>query len=238
MGGALSEPGTLVDLGLDVMELHKTAEKLRDVGWDFGDFSAQQMVAGVTHVDDSVAFSRLICHKCIFSGMTRLWPDDVDVELEETGPILSFLSTVIHITDGDVNVFPWSPNVCFSLRLTGHQHIARLGPFIDEHLSCRERLHMFVLSRYISAHYIVNGSREHMFLHIAIIAREVLILGWPQKWLAGIMRSIPARYNSPFCHFIRHLGQRLRRQDWRCVFRLEQLLIPVPALRWMCSHTW
>ncbi len=90
MGGALSEPGTMIDLGHDVWELHTKPERIVDIGWDFGNLSPAQMVAEISHVDDSLLLSKLLCCSCLLSGLERLWPQDVGVSMEETGPILRY----------------------------------------------------------------------------------------------------------------------------------------------------
>ena len=126
MGRALSEPGTLVDLGHDVRDLHCSASRLDDVGWNFRNLAADRLVAGISHVDDSVLISKLLCVNCLCAGLKKLWPSDVGVQLEERGPTLRFLSSVLHAVEEEIYVFPWNPNVGFSLRLSDIQTVARL----------------------------------------------------------------------------------------------------------------
>ena len=113
-GGSMSEPGTLVDLSENLRLAHDNQEKLKEYGWDFGNRPIHQVVAGCMHVDDSVIFSKVMCKHCIIQGMRKLWPTDVGLELEEEGPMVRFLHSIISIHAQRIYVFPHNPNISFA----------------------------------------------------------------------------------------------------------------------------
>eukprot|EP00959_Pyramimonas_sp_CCMP1952_P393473 8244518-Pyramimonas_sp.AAC.1 len=60
MGGSLSEPCTMVDLNADVHKCDSSPQFLRDIGLLTDDvwYPFDQILTGVLHVDDLVAFSK------------------------------------------------------------------------------------------------------------------------------------------------------------------------------------
>eukprot|EP00969_Alexandrium_andersonii_P341670 15102126-Alexandrium_andersonii.AAC.1 len=61
MGGSLSEPATLVDLGRHVHDMYSRPEVLQRAGLAFERLRADQIIGGVSHVDDALVFSGVWC---------------------------------------------------------------------------------------------------------------------------------------------------------------------------------
>ena len=62
MGGSLSEPATLIDLGMEVEKWHTDPAKRQEIGWFCPSRPALkpgQLVAGLQHVDDTLLISRI-----------------------------------------------------------------------------------------------------------------------------------------------------------------------------------
>ena len=98
MGASLSEPCTMVDLNHDVWRCATSPNKLRRVGWSIRGHNLRfdQLVAGCLHVDDLVVFSRIWCIKCLAERVKRMFPDDVGFDVEEEGPVLRVLGSIVH----------------------------------------------------------------------------------------------------------------------------------------------
>jgi len=83
-GGSFSEPATMIDLGTDSIGFAMSFEVRASVGLQHGNLEADQILAGIVHVDDGLFGSYIYCSACISTGLQKLWPDDVGVNL---GPV-------------------------------------------------------------------------------------------------------------------------------------------------------
>ena len=100
MGGSFSEVGTCVDLNTCI-EFHSRSWALRkQTGYQIGNLQFNQIFCGLLHVDDSAVGSGIWCSDCIFKFLQMIFPQDVGVELEETGDAFQFLSSVLVFTEG------------------------------------------------------------------------------------------------------------------------------------------
>eukprot|EP00969_Alexandrium_andersonii_P072842 3214191-Alexandrium_andersonii.AAC.1 len=61
MGGSLSEPATLVDLGRHVRTLYTDEAAAARAGLCLGEWRPKQLLAGCSHVDDALPWSGAIC---------------------------------------------------------------------------------------------------------------------------------------------------------------------------------
>ena len=107
MGAAISEPATLVDLQESIRQLKYHHTRLQDIKWQHRNWTLEQTVCGLTHVDDTLVISKLWCHTCLIEGVQEVWPKDVGLEPEGTGPALHYLSAWIINKDDDVVVIPY-----------------------------------------------------------------------------------------------------------------------------------
>ncbi len=132
-GGPLSEPGTLVDLNQDVLELHENRNnEMIKVGWHVPghSFNLSQLVLGLLHVDDSLLISRDLCVKCLESGVSKMWPSDVGVSLEEQGDVIRYLNALVFVLGSKIKVAPFNPNVCFALGFEPKQKMLDLATLL------------------------------------------------------------------------------------------------------------
>ena len=115
MGGALSEPGTMVGLGRYIYKLYNDDETMQasilyraDVPFRRGFFCLQ-------HVDDFLLGSKIWCNKCLMRFLSDTLPKSCGVELEESGTRIRFLQLAIRTVDDDVVILPYNCNVHFAL---------------------------------------------------------------------------------------------------------------------------
>ena len=89
MGAVMSEGATGADLGTDTARLYQSDQKvLKHVGWQLKPYTAAQLVQGLQHVDDAIAFSFVWGTCCLEAGCVALWPADVWVSKEAESPQL------------------------------------------------------------------------------------------------------------------------------------------------------
>ena len=216
----MSEPGTLIDLSENLLNVFNNNELLKDLGWSYENSNIQEVVSGLMHVDDSILFSKTFCVDCLSKGIAKLWPTDVGVSKEEEGPILRFLSTFIMAQEARLLVLPHNPNFEFAFGKQSAQKVARLGTFIES-ISTYSMFKNFMLSQVLVYNHICLGSIDNM-QHIAwVLFREVMTLGWPQKWLSTCLRAIPLRYNSVFIQHVRFVGRTLKHNHWTECFNVS-----------------
>ena len=185
MGGSFSEPATLIDLGESVFRLYSDCGRIAArVGWHAPNGDVSHAIAGIQHVDDAVIASTIYCERCLLRGVQRLWPSDVGVSLEESGPRVRFLHVVLDIgPDLCVQVSPASPNADFAAGLSPYPAVSRLGPFLGFAVHDQRTLRAFVWGRVVAFHYAASGQPERGKSACIDLCAELLLLGWPQPWL-------------------------------------------------------
>jgi len=214
MGGALSEPGTIVDHSHDIYDLDHSQAKQTQCGWfssEFTGLSFDQILAGTMHVDDRLLMSNVLCSACILSCLSRSWPKDVGTSIEETGPLVRFLSAFVHEHRGRLEI-------SFSITLFGFP-VALIIPACcttrgvrGQEIHTFKILHMYMLGRLLSYDYMLAGSDRLWYIHFSILVHELLRLQWPAQWVMRSIRKIPACHSSPF---IRAVGSAMK--IWRSV---------------------
>ena len=90
MGGAFSEPGTLVDLSQTVLDTYESKKKQQQCDLYFEGLHFDQVINALVHVDDFLVVSKLLCSDCIVKSLHKMFPADIWLSLEEKGPLLRF----------------------------------------------------------------------------------------------------------------------------------------------------
>ncbi len=139
---------------------------------------------------------------------------DVGVSREEEGHNIRFLNAFIHVEGNKVQLAPFNPNILFALGLVPKQKIARLGSFINSHLSHYHTLRTFLLAQVMVMDHLGGGSSVGLYFNVWCLLSEVVKLGWPLKWVQKALRSIPRRHVSTFIIATRFLGRVLKLHDW------------------------
>ena len=224
MGAAVSEPGTMVDLGHDVYRLYKHKKLAAAVGWSHKDFSTAELIQGICHVDDCVLFSAVFCFCCLYHGLRRLWPKDVGVTLEEHGPRLKFLQAelISNAHEKNVEVRPYSPNNDFALGISIFPKFARLAhyikdPGIHNDVQTCKLLRTFMWGRIITFDRLAEGNPERGQNAFIDLVAETLWLQWPYGFICSSLRSIPRRHRSRFMYVVRKFGKQLRLFCQQCI---------------------
>ena len=121
MGGSMSEPATLVDLGEDTRRLYVDPQVQRSSGLLYGTTPIGAIIQGLQHVDDALLMSKLWCGRCLLGALQRTWPTDCGTNLEEEGHTVRFLSAVISVgTDSSLCVRPHYVNARFARGLSSY----------------------------------------------------------------------------------------------------------------------
>ncbi len=84
MCGSLSEPATVCDSSTNVNKLHECAQTQRRFNLDCDGLPAEQVLAGMQHVDDVLVISWILWLGCIRRLLSRLFPRDLALEEEES----------------------------------------------------------------------------------------------------------------------------------------------------------
>ena len=95
---------------------------MSEVGMSFQNLRFDQIMCGLLHVDDGLVWSGIWCCECLFKIVVSIFPNDVGLEVDESGSIIRFLSSVlIFHEDASFDIFPYPPNMCFALGVSEHQ---------------------------------------------------------------------------------------------------------------------
>ena len=103
-----------------------------------------------------------LCTDCIVSVVSRLWPSDVGITLEEVGPVICMLNGFVHVEGSQVTVYPYNPNEAYALGVQTVQKVARLGTYIGLHTQTYDVLRTYVLGELIRYDQVVDGSANAM----------------------------------------------------------------------------
>ena len=224
MGGSFSEPGTLVDLNEELRILAEDSNKMCEIGWHFKNWTLTDLVSGLMHVDDAIVFSRIFCSCCLERGMKQLWPEDVGISLEETGPTVRMLQSYIHIRGVSVHIRPHNPNVSFALGFDPVQKIARLGPYLGEPFHAYQNLCQFLHGKLLAYNHLVQGDADSMFVYLGFLLLEIVRLNWPERFIRKALCSLPRRHVSPFISACRRTGRKLRHGHVHEIFNRDFLV--------------
>ena len=121
---------------------------MEKVGLFQSEFSADQTLFGILHVDDSFVVSRIYCQKCIETGVCQIFPKDCGMAVEDFGTTLKLLSAIFDVSNPDSPiVIPYFANTSFILGHTQKQKFCRLGEFVDSNVTTKFQLKTFVLGQ-------------------------------------------------------------------------------------------
>lgn len=232
MGASISEPVTQVDLQEDVYQLHKDPRVLARTGWAHRRLPVDQIVTGLTHVDDMVIFSKIWCASCLERGSLQLFPHDVGMQKEEQGPQLRFLHAQLSVS-ADVSacpvvIQPYNPNGAFARGEADSPALSRLAPFAGALVTSPASLRVFVWAMVCQWDRVVQGSAAAGFDPIVELSAEIILLWWPPVWLGRTYIRIHRRHDSEFVQLCRRAGKLLRRTTFS---DLEHLRDVYPRIR-------
>lgn len=217
MGGSASPVATAIDLAFEVHDLHRSRKRLREVGWKHKSWHAKEIVCGIQHVDDVWVASKVWCPNCLFAGMGKLWPKDVGVSPEGSGPTLVFLHTLLHVEDSleavPVRVFPSPYNPDFARGLRQYPEVGRIPPFFSPRQQTWRLLAQHFTGRFTSFDKTLQGRAEETCTTVAEVVAESLLLDWPPRHVSCALRAFPRRQKSQFAVSVRMLGTQLRRRE-------------------------
>ena len=227
MGGALSEPGTLVDLSEPVRLLHEMKYVQGVVDWDVDNYDVKQVVAGWQHVDDCFFCSGLLCADCIMKGVETLWPRDVGVSIEEKGDIIPFLHSTLVITPQKIFVLPSNPNVDFISGLSPDPKVSRISRYLGSHVHKLVHLKRFLWAQIMMYDQLMAGEVADTYPYLLALLRELGMLKWPIKLVGAALRGLPKRHGSAFMRVCRSLGRLFCGKLIDPTLELEQFVDPV-----------
>ena len=191
----------------------------------------RELVTGVLHVDDLVAFSRIFCMDCLRDLILSTFPRDVGFQEEERGPTMRDLSSIVHIRpDSSLVVVPMIANVTFGIQ-QDHQVLVKLGPYHDATLQPYKSFRDYLIGQFLSFNHLVQGQVEYMFVITVAVVAEPYWLGWPSTYIWKSMRSIPRRHQSPFIIAVRRLSRAVKLGLWSQLFDcVDRLFTNTPEL--------
>ena len=129
MGGSMSEPATLADLGDDIHTLYENPKKAKHCGFCFPGLSAPGILQGILYVDDYLCMSKILCSQCIFTGIKKLIPRDVGMSLEADSFPMDYLQARFRWGNGQVIVEPFNANENIAKGEEDEPHVARVTHF-------------------------------------------------------------------------------------------------------------
>ena len=219
MGGPVSSPCTSLDLETAICRYYRDPETAKRVGWTLDGYFPEQLVQGLLHVDDAIAFSKVFCCECLFQGIERLWPEDVGVSLEGSGGTVPFLHVEVQATDeataDPVRVVPLSHNRDFAQGAALLPAFAKLPPYVGQDVTKRQQLAQYMWSRVCSHDQVLQGDPQAAAGPVAELVTEAVRLQWPTPTVAAVLRALPRTHTSDVAVLVRRLGSRLKHTDLR-----------------------
>lgn len=216
MGGALSEPATLADLGSCIMRLYKNDSFARSAGFAFPGLAAEDTIQGILYVDDSLSFSRVLCSSCIFKGLQYMFPKDVGFTCEASSLPLTFLQAYIHQPNQSIELRcdAFSGNEAFARGLEVCPKIAKFPLFTIASECLPQRfLDIRVWERLINYNAMGEGDPARTETACIDLLSELFLLEWPTHMVGKSVCRLPRRHQSRFLHTARALGRLLVRND-------------------------
>ena len=129
MGGCMSEPATLVNLGHNVHMLHRSAGKARDCGFVQNYWSINNIIQGVIYVDDVPTHSKVLCPDCLCKGPRKMWPKDMGITLGARDMPLDYLQARMIEKRSHCYCIPFSTNEDFANQITNNPKVAQLADY-------------------------------------------------------------------------------------------------------------
>lgn len=190
MGGHMSAVATSVTLEHDVSRLYAHRDRARSLGWYVGKMPTPQVIQGIIHVDDTLIFSKTLCHRCIESGILRCWPRELGMEVEQRPPVLTFLHitmTLKNVVEECPVVFrPSTPNEAYAKGEMEEPMVARVCQYIKTITDPREMLRPFLAAKFACYNKLYGRTYDGSDIdhELAIMLSEILRAEWPPKVLA------------------------------------------------------
>ena len=208
MGGSMSEPATLGDLGENIHSLYADPDIGPKIGISCPGFSVQELIQGVLFVDDALIASMVYCTSCLEAAMRKLWPADVGVTVEERGLPLTYLHARILPHGHSYQVVPFSPNAGFAQGLEDAPLFAKFPLFTSSYSNLTYiHLRTLLLERILSYNCTAEGNaRKAKQAYIDLLC-EILRLRWPVRWVAMVCRRVPRRHRTHFITMVRLFGK-------------------------------
>ena len=206
MGGSHSEPGTMVDVGHFVRELHSTPGIFESSGFKVGDYTLEQVLQAIQHVDDILFMSQIWCHTCVERKVKQHFPQDMGFNTEETGPKLRFLSTWLEIADDSLVVQPYQPNIQFVLGYDTVPKVSRCPLFYNHVQTPSRMLRSFIFAQVFSYDRLCELLPLLAYKHISILCIECWKSRWELKQIARCLLSRSLRYRSCFLDLCVRIG--------------------------------
>eukprot|EP00974_Lingulodinium_polyedra_P012592 1218307-Lingulodinium_polyedra.AAC.1 len=188
MGSPMSGPAVAFDLETATEAVYTSTTTCMQAGWHVPGLHARRVVQGVQLVDDALVMSRCLCCDCLYRGVRRLWPSDIQAEREEEGGEIQFLRAIGRTGkrgsgSADIEVAPILHNIEF---VRGHETVpraAKLSPYVDG-LMNMHGLQAYTGCKAISFDQTHRGSTHGAEQSMAYIITEPLKLGWPLHMVA------------------------------------------------------
>ncbi len=204
MGGSLSEPATLADLGSCTFQLFSDPSLQRHLKLSVPGVPFHKVLIGMQHVDDILVVSKVHCQSCLEAALLVLFPADVGMSLEEAGQCVRLLSCNIVVQHDTAVITPHNPNADFALGLAAFQKSARLGHFFL--VQSYTDLRTFMWGKQLRYNSILCGNIEHADEPLALLLAEISALLWPTVWIQKACVHLPRRHQSYFLRLVRHVG--------------------------------
>ena len=215
-GGPVSAPCASLDLETAVERFYTSPAVAQEVGWYLDGFAPSELVQGMLHVDDAIAFSKVFCEDCLYEGVRKLWPEDVGVSLEASGEAVPFLHVLVHVhkdaSAAPVHVTPLGHNSDFARGLAFDPFFAKLAPHAGKDVTPQAQLAQYASSRLSTADQVFRGKAVGATEFLAELCAETVLLQWPLPVLAGVLRAYPRSNASDFAVLVRRTGARLKRE--------------------------
>ena len=206
MGGTFSEPVTLVDLGSCVHRLYTSKTFAKSVGLYLDAHPVAHTVQGLQIVDDAAVFSKVWCCDCLLNGVTKVWPLDVGTGLEEKGAVISFTSVILDFSSGVLEVRPKPQNINFASTLSSFPEQFHFPYYMGTEIHNFGHLRQSMVCRLVAINAYSRGQLAPAIDATAALVGEFSRLGWPQKWICYILRTLPKKHFSEFLQVIHYFG--------------------------------
>jgi hypothetical protein len=219
-GGEESEEACAVDTHHVEVSLHLSARARKKAKLFHPKYGYGELIAGARVVDNILFWSAAVCQECIVHGHTedRSYPRDVNMQVEEEGPLQKFLHSDLHVTDEALVLVPHSHNREFSQGKIALQKVCRLLPPFEAPFKAPQLLRQFLAQAFARFQQITPND-SFLALETALdLIGECCELGFaPRQILQALQCQKPNRY-TPLLLTLRSAlknAARLDKQDRR-----------------------
>ena len=214
MGGSLSPPGTNLDLEYDIRKLYKCGSKQCESGLQYKNHSMSSIIQGCLHVDDCLVFSRIWCPDCLWDAMRKIWPEDVGLTLESSGPSFEFLHSKVTIVPENYGALEISPLLKSEEFVNGDKEFptySKIPPYSLPAVQGVKSLSQVLFCKLCMFDQLLLGRTTLCIDCITSLLTEVLLVGWPIGIVCSVLKSYPHRHQTNFACVVRIVGRMLKR---------------------------